>query len=179
MSFTLFQTFFEYDTMLIAGISLGAGAFMLFSWFTFAKKLQEEQLEKNNLKHNLSSRNLSIKNQKCICLLECKCNNQPSYKLLSKRIKNFLTKPLRLTFPTLRIPVFSMILQKAILRIKLAFKKKIVTEQMKVETNLHKLARSLWDQGKYAEAERINLEVLNVRRLVFGDKKYETRDIKT
>ncbi|NBO24533.1 MAG: tetratricopeptide repeat protein, partial [Chlamydiae bacterium] len=43
--------------------------------------------------------------------------------------------------------------------------------QAKVEANLHKLAKSLWDQGKYAEAERINLEILNVRRLIFGDKK--------
>lgn len=167
---SLFQNFFDYDTMLITGISLGAGAFMLFSLFTFRKKLQEEQLEKNNLTHNLSNcnRNLSIKTKKCDCLLDCKCksDNQPFYKLLTKRVKNFLTKPLRL-----RIPVFSMILQNAILRVKLAFKKKIVTEQMKVETNLHKLARSLWDQGKYAEAERINLEILNVRRLVFGDKK--------
>ena len=168
---SLFQTLFDYDTILIAGISLGAGAFMLFSWFTFGKKLEEEQLEKNDLTHNLSNRNLSIKHQKCVCLLDCKCKNQPSYKLFPKRIKNFLTKPLHLRFPSLRFPVFSMILQNAILRVKLAFKKKIVTEQMKVETNLYKLARSLWDQGKYAEAERINLEVLNVRRLIFGDKK--------
>ena len=167
---SLFQTLFDYDTILIAGISLGAGAFMLFSWFTFGKKIQEEQLEKNNVSNNLSTnRNLSIKHQKCIGL--CKDDNQPSYKIFPKRIKNFFLKPLRFRFPTLRIPVFSMILQNAILRVKLAFKKKIVTEQMKVETNLHKLARALWDQGKYAEAERINLEVLNVRRLVFGDKK--------
>jgi hypothetical protein len=166
---SLFQNFFDYDTMLIVGISLGTGAFMLFSLFTFRKKLQEEQLEKNNINHNLSNRNLS----KCDCLLDCQCksDNQPSYKLFTKRVKNFLTKPLRLKFSTLRIPVFSMILQNAILRVKLAFRKKIVTEQMKVEINLHKLARTLWDQGKYAEAERINLEVLNVRRLVFGDKK--------
>ena len=170
MSFTLFQNLFDYDTILIVGISLGTGAFMLFSLFTFGKKLQEEQLEKNNQTNNLSNSILSVKHQKCVCLLDCKCNNQPSYKLLPKRIKNFLTKPLRLRFYTLRISVFSMILQNAILRVKLVFKKKIVTEQMKVETNLHKLARSLWDQGKYAEAERINLEVLNVRRLVFGDK---------
>lgn len=166
---SLFQNFFDYDTILIVGMSLGAGAFMLFSLVTFRKKLQEEQLEKDNLSHNLSNRNLI----KCVCLIDCKCkaNNQSSYKLFPKRIKNFLTKPLKLRFPTLRISVFSMILHNAIIRIKLAFKKKIVTEQMKVETNLHKLARSLWDQGKYAEAERINLEVLNVRRLVFGDKK--------
>ena len=166
---SLFQNFFDYDTMLIAGISLGAGAFMLFSLFTFRKKLQEEQLEKNNLTNTLSNCNLN----KCDCLLDCQCksDNHPSYKLFTKRVKKFFTKPLRLTFPTLRIPVFSMILQNAILRVKLAFRKKIVTEQMKVETNLHKLARSLWDQGKYAEAERINLEVLNVRRLVFGDRK--------
>jgi hypothetical protein len=172
---SLFQNFFDYDTMLIVGISLGTGAFMLFSLFTFRKKLQEEQLEKNNLTHNLSNRNLSIKHQKCDCLLNCQCkgksDNHPSYKLFTKRVKKFFTKPLLLRFPTLRISVFSMILQNAILRLKLAFKKKIVTEQMKVETNLHKLARTLWDQGKYAEAERINLEVLNVRRLVFGDKK--------
>ena len=173
MSFSLFQTLFDYDTILITGISLGVGAFMLFSWFTFGKKIQEGQLEKNSLTNNLSNRNLSIKHQKCICLIDCKCkgDNTPSYKLFPKRIKNFLAKPLRLRFPTLHIPVFSMILQNAILRIKLAFKKKIVTEQMKVENNLHKLAQSLWDQGKYAEAERINLEVLNVRRLIFGDKK--------
>ena len=164
---SLFQNFFDYDTMLIVGISLGTGAFMLFSLFTFRKKLQQEQLEKNNLTHNLSNRNLS----KCDCLLDCKSDNHQSYKLFTKRVKNFFTKPLRLRFSTLRIPVFSMILQNAILHLKLAFKKKIVTEQMKVETNLHKLARTLWDQGKYAEAERINLEVLNVRRLVFGDKK--------
>jgi hypothetical protein len=169
---SLFQNFFDYDTMLIAGISLGTGAFIIFSLFIFRKKLQEEQLEKNNLTHDLSNRNLSIKTKKCDCLLDCKCksDNQPSYKLFTKRVKNFITKPLRLRFTTLRIPVFSMILQKAILRVKLAFRKKIVTEQMKVETNLHKLARTLWDQGKYAEAERINLEILNVRRLVFGDK---------
>jgi len=164
---SLFKNFFDYDTMLIVGISLGTGAFMLFSLFTFRKKLQEEQLEKNNLTHNLSNSNLDIKTKKCDCLLDCQCkaksDNQPSYKLFTKRVKNFLTKPLR-------FPLCSMILQNAIFRVKLAFKKKIVTEQMKVENNLHKLAQSLWDQGKYAEAEKINLEVLNVRRLVFGDK---------
>jgi len=71
----------------------------------------------------------------------------------------------------IRIPVFTMILRPLIIRIKMAFKKKIVSEQTKAEESLHKLAKSMWDQGKYSEAERINLEILKVRKLVFGDKK--------
>ena len=50
-------------------------------------------------------------------------------------------------------------------------KNKQKTVENKAEISLHKLAKSLWDKGKYSEAEQIILEVLNVRRLVGIDKK--------
>ena len=162
MNFTLSQQLFDYDTMLFLSISLGTGTFMLFSWFSFGKKISEENQDKN-----IITNNSFLKPQNS----DCKGDIESSYKSIPKRIKNFLLKPVKLRLPTLRLSFFSMIFNTAIFRAKMAFKKKIVTEQTKVEASLHKLARSLWDQGKYAEAERINLEVLNVRRLVFGDKK--------
>jgi hypothetical protein len=46
-----------------------------------------------------------------------------------------------------------------------------ITEQTKVEASLYKLAKSLWNQGKYSEAEQINSQILNIRRIVLCDKK--------
>lgn len=167
MDFTFVKTLFDYDTILIASISFGTGAFILLSWFVFGKKIEQDQQQDTNI-------DPIIKSQKCICLSDnckCKASTLTYYKSIPKRIKIFLLKPVRLRFPKLRIPLFGIILHSVIVRAKMAFKKKIATEQNKAEASLHKLARSLWDQGKYAEAERINLEILNVRRLIFGDKK--------
>ena len=44
-----------------------------------------------------------------------------------------------------------------------------ITEQTKAEASLYKLAKLLWDQGKYSEAEQINSQMLNVRRIATGD----------
>jgi hypothetical protein len=170
MDFTL-EHLFDPDLLLIAGISIGTGTVILISWFAFGKKISPEKMI---VKTTSSSSSSSTKSNKCICLDEvckCKMGHISCYKSIPKRIKNFLLKPVNLRLPSLRMPLFVMILHPVIIRIKTAFKKKIVTEQAKVEANLHKLAKSLWDQGKYAEAERINLEILNVRRLIFGDKK--------
>jgi len=167
MDFTL-SNLFDSDLLLIASISIGTGTILLISWFAFGKKISPKKM----IVKTTPSSSLII--TKCTCLDEvCKCKmaNKNSYKSIPKRIKNFLLKPVNIRLPTLRMPLFVMILHPVIIRIKTAFKKKIITEQAKVEANLHKLAKSLWDQGKYAEAERINLEILNVRRLIFGDKK--------
>ena len=145
--------------------------------------------------------NLSDKNTiTCICnekfcgycgIKRCKCNNSTDVcsckegktillsKSLSSRIKKFLVKSVNvrfplfrsLHFPLTRLPLLNLILRPFFSRIKLIFTRKTLTEQNKAEVSLNKLARLLWDEGKYAEAERINLEVLNVRRLVFGEKK--------
>jgi hypothetical protein len=169
MSFTFEHSLFDSDLLLIAGISFGTSAVMIFSWFAFGKKIpQNDKCDKKSSSNNSINVNLRVKD--CECLpIQCKCKKRSvleSCKLMHKRFKIFLLRPVQN-----RIPFFIMILQPLIIRIKMAFKNKIVSQQTKAEASLHKLARSLWDQGKYAEAERINLEVLNVRRLVFGDKK--------
>lgn len=163
MSFTFEHPVFDSDSFLIAGISLGTGALMVFSWFAFGKKiLPNDTSSDKNITSNISiDRNLKVK--------ACEYKKKgilSSYKLIHKRLKSFLLRPVQI-----RIPVFTMILRPLIIRIKMAFKKKIVSEQTKAEESLHKLAKSMWDQGKYSEAERINLEILKVRKLVFGDKK--------
>ena len=170
----------DFDLLFIAGASAFSFSFVIVSWFIFSNKSQEAII--------LSDKNITTCNCKekycgyCgvkVCKFSQESSTPPPPKTLSSRIKNFLYKPIRLKFiflknlhfPTTRLDLFALILRPLIDRLKLAIKNKQETTQMKAETSLNKLARSLWDQGKYAEAERINLEVLNVRRLVFGDKK--------
>ena len=86
---------------------------------------------------------------------------------LSFKIKNFFLKrkPFRLysfQFFNTQFNFLSLILHPLINRIKETFKK---SKKKDIETNLCKLAKSLWDQGKYAEAAKINLEILNVKKI--------------
>ena len=174
----------DFNLLLIAGASAFSFSFVVFSWFILSNKRQETTIlsDKNTSTCNCKEKYCGycgVKQCKCsysICM--CK-ESSTSSKTLSSRIKNFLYRPISLKFiflkslhfPTTRFDFFALILRPLIDRLKLTIKSKQETKQMKAEASLHKLARSLWDQGKYAEAERINLEVLNVRRLVFGDKK--------
>ena len=168
----------DFNLLVVAGVSVTTSTIIFFLWDFFSKKNQ------------LISDKKEIR---CICkdgycgycgVKLCKCNYQTvgvctckeaidSHKSKFSRIKNFFSKPIR--FPDFikipRFPVFRLILQPIFIRIRLAFKNMRITEQTKAEASLYKLAKLLWDQGKYSEAEQINSQLLNVRRLVLGDKK--------
>lgn len=175
---------FDFDLLLIAGASALSFSFMFFSWIMFNKRQSTKMLlcDKNTATCNCNEKYCGYCGVKlCKCTYSiCICKESlTASKSISAKIKSFLYRPVHfkfsflrgLHFTTSRFPLVTLILRPFIIRLKLAIKNKKMTEQTKAEASLHKLARSLWDQGKYAEAERINLEVLNVRRLVFGDKK--------
>jgi hypothetical protein len=89
-------------------------------------------------------------------------------------MKTFFIKPRFKFFRNLkfsnRLSDFGLLLRPLFVRFRQILKNKQKTVENKAELSLHKLAKSLWDKGKYYEAEQIFLEILNVRRLVGIDK---------
>ena len=168
----------DLNLLVVAGVSVSTSTIIIFLWNFFMKK--------NQLISNKKETSCICKDGYCgYCGIKlCKCNCQTagictckeaidSTKSKFSKIKNFFSKPIR--FPTFinipRFPVFRLILQPIFIRIRLAFKNMRITEQTKAEASLYKLAKLLWDQGKYSEAEQINSQMLNVRRIVLCDKK--------
>jgi len=171
----------DLNLLVLAGVSVSTSTIIFFVWYFFMKK--------NQLISNKKETTCICKDGYCgYCGVKlCKCNCQTAGICTCKefidstkskfskfsKIKNFFSKPIR--FPTFinipRFPVFRLILQPIFIRIRLAFKNMRITEQTKAEASLYKLAKLLWDQGKYSEAEQINSQMLNVRRIVLCDKK--------
>jgi len=118
---------------------------------------------------------IKLCNCNCKTIGICTCKEFiDSIKSKSKffKIKIFFSRSIHIPrFLVPRFPVFRLILQPIFFRIRLAFKNMRITEQTKAEASLYKLAKLLWDKGKYSEAEQINSQILNVRRIVLGDKK--------
>ena len=73
MSFTFEDSLFDSDLLLIAGISLGTSAVMIFSWFAFGKKIPpNDKCDKKSSSNN--SINVNLKVKACDCLpIQCKC----------------------------------------------------------------------------------------------------------
>ncbi len=167
----------DFNLLVIAGATFSVSTIMFFLWNNFVKK-------------SVLISDKKISRSSCICKAQycgycgiklCTCNCKTtgictckefidSTKSKSKfsKIKNFFSTP-RFLVP--RFPIFRLILQPIFIRIRLAFKNMRITEQTKAEASLYKLAKLLWDQGKYLEAEQINSQMLNVRRIALGDKK--------
>lgn len=163
---------FNVNLLVFAGVSFGASTIIFFLWNNFVKKTPL-----------ICDKNTST----CICKAQycgycgvklCKCNVRnldictckeatDSEKSKFSKIKNFFSTNIYIP----RFPVFRLILQPIFIRISLLFKNMRITEQRKAEASLSKLAKLLWDEGKYSEAEQINSHILNVRRLVLGNKK--------
>jgi hypothetical protein len=162
---------FNINLLVFAGVSFGASTIIFFLWNNFAKKSPL-----------ICDKNTST----CICKAQycgycgvklCKCNFKTVDKCTCKeaidsktskfsKIKNFFSSTIHLPrFSVQRFPLFCLILQPIFTRISLAFKNMRITEQKKAEASLYKLAKILWDQGKYSEAEQINSQMLNVRRI--------------
>ena len=168
----------DFNLLTVVGVSLSTSTIIFFLWDFFMKKNQSisDKKETTCICKDGYCGYCGIKLCNCNCQTAgiCTCKEATnSHKSKFSKIKNFFSKPIR--FPTVinipRFPVFRLILQPIFIRIRLAFKNMRITEQTKAEASLYKLAKLLWDQGKYSEAEQINSQMLNVRRIVLGDKK--------
>ena len=168
----------DLNLLVVAGVTVSTSTIIFFLWDFFMKK--------NQLISDKKETTCICKDGYCgYCGVKlCKCNYQTagictckefidSTKSKSKfsKIKNFFSKPIH--FPTFikipKFPAFRLILQPIFIRIRLVFKNMRITEQTKAEASLYKLAKLLWDQGKYSEAEQINSQMLNVRRIATVD----------
>jgi GR25 family glycosyltransferase involved in LPS biosynthesis len=157
----------DFDLLLMTGVSAGACTFIFFIWFMFGKKQSSIIFDK---KTESCSKDLKLSKSTNVYINEIEVS-----KTLSLQIKNFLIKHPFNFFRSLkfsnRLSFFTLILKPFFVRVKLRFKNKEKTEQNKAEISLDKLAKSLWNSGKYSEAEKIKMEVLNVRRIVGINKK--------
>ena len=159
----------DLNLLLVAGVSVSTSTIIFFLLDFFMKK--------NQLVSDKKETTCICKDGYCgvkLCKTAgiCTCKEFiDSTKSKFSKIKNFLSKPIR--FPTFinipKFPTFRLILQPIFIRIRLAFKNMRKTEQTKAEASLYKLAKLLWDQGKYSEAEQINSQMLNVRRIATVD----------
>jgi len=151
----------DFDLLLISGVSVSTLIFFLL--FMLKKQLWLTVSDKNT--ETCSDIKLNVSKE----------NKLESPKTLFLRMKTFLIKPRFNFFRNLnfsnRLPDFGLLLRPLFVRVRQILKNKQKTVENKAEISLHKLAKSLWDKGKYSEAEQIILEVLNVRRLVGIDKK--------
>ena len=153
----------DFDLLLISGVS--ASTLIFFLLFMFYQKQLALTVSDKNTETCSSDIKLNVSKE----------NKLESPKTLFLRMKTFLIKPRFNFFRTLkfsnRLSDFGLFLQPLFVRFRQILKNKQKTVENKAEISLHKLAKSLWDKGKYSEAEQIILEVLNVRRLVGIDKK--------
>lgn len=151
----------DFDLLLISGVS--ASTLIFFLLFMLKKQLLITVSDKNT--ETCSDIKLNVSKE----------NKLESPKTLFLRMKTFLIKPRFNFFRNLKfsnsLPDFGLLLRPLFVRVRQILKNKQKTVENKAEISLHKLAKSLWDKGKYSEAEQIILEVLNVRRLVGIDKK--------
>ena len=158
------SSIFDFNVLLISGIASGT-SFIIFSLFMFKKKKS---------KINMCDKNTTT----CHCtegycgacgIKICKNNKimiMPSPpKTLSYRIKSFLQKkmhfPKSSQFFNKQISFLNLILHPIIDRVRLTFKNQTTSKTEKI---LSKVAKIFWDQGKYTEAAKINLELLNVKK---------------
>ena len=150
----------DFDLLLISGV--GASTLIFFLLFMCKKQLWLPVSDKNT--------------ETCseISDIVSKGNKLESQKTLFLRMKTFFIKPRFKFFRNLkfsnRLSDFGLLLRPLFVRFRQILKNKQKTVENKAELSLHKLAKSLWDKGKYYEAEQIFLEILNVRRLVGIDK---------
>lgn len=154
----------DFDLLLISGVGVSASTLIFFLLFMFCKQ---------QLSLTVSDKNIETCSD--IKLNVSKENKLELPKTVFLRMKTFLNKPRFNFFRTLkfsnRLPDFALFVRPLFVRFRQILKNKQKTVENKAEISLHKLAKSLWDKGKYSEAEQIILEVLNVRRLVGIDKK--------
>jgi hypothetical protein len=158
------SSIFDFNVLLISGIASGT-SFLIFSWVMFRKK---------QTKISVCDKNTTI----CHCtegycgacgIKICKNNKimiMPSPpKTLSYKIKSFLQKqmlfPKSSEFFNKQISFVHFILNPIIDRVRRTFK---INTKSKTEKIVSKVAKILWDQGKYTEAAKINVELLNVKK---------------
>jgi len=154
----------DFNILLVSGIASGT-SFIIFSWFMFRKK---------HSKIIVCDKNTT----KCYCtegycgycgIKICKSNKNmiiPSPpKTLSYKIKSFLQKqmlfPKSSKFFNKQISFVHFILNPIIDRVRSTFK---INTKSKTEKIVSKVAKILWDQGKYTEAAKINVELLNAKK---------------
>jgi hypothetical protein len=151
----------DFDLLLISRVT--ASTLIFFLLFILCKK--QLWLTAPDKKTETCSQNSDIVS---------KANKLESKKTLFLRMKTFLIRPRFNFFRKLkisnRLPNFCLFFRSFFIRFTQILKNKEKTIENKAEINLHKLAKSLWDKGKYSEAEQIMLEVLNIKRLVGIDK---------
>ena len=157
------SSIYDFNILLVSGIGFSSG-FILFSWFMFRKK---------PIKINLCDKNTTF----CNCtegycgycgVKICNRNKNmimiPPPNTLSFKIKNFFQKRkfFNKQFFNKQFYFLTLFFHPLINRIKETFKKK---KKKELESKLCKLAKSLWDQGKYAEAAKLNLEIFNEKKI--------------
>ena len=154
----------DFNILLVSGIASGTG-FIIFSWFMFRKKQTKISVcDKNTTKCDCTEGYCGYCGVKI-----CKSNKNtiiPSPpKTLSYKIKSFLQKqmlfPKSSEFFNKQISFVHFILNPIIDRVRRTFK---INTKSKTEKIVSKVAKILWDQGKYTEAAKINVDLLNVKK---------------
>jgi len=157
---------FDFNILLVSGIGFSS-SFIIFSWFMFRKKpIKITLCDKNTTFCNCTEGYCGYCGVK-ICNRNKNTIMIPPPNTLSFKIKNFLQKRKRfrlysLQFFNKQFYFLSLFFHPLINSIKETFKRK---KKKEIEAKLCKLAKSLWDQGKYAEAAKINLEILNEKKI--------------
>jgi hypothetical protein len=156
------SSIFDFNILLVSGIGFSS-SFIIFSWFMFRKKpIKITLCDKNTTFCNCTEGYCGYCGVK-ICNRNKNTIMIPPPNTLSFKIKNFLQKRKRFRLYSLQFfnKQFYLLFYPVIKRIKETFKRK---KKKEIEARLCKLAKSLWDQGKYAEAAKINLEILNEKK---------------
>jgi hypothetical protein len=160
---------FDFNILLASGIGFSS-SFIIFSWFMFKKKpIKINLCEKNNLCDKNTTFCNCTEGYCGYCGVKiCNSNKNtimiPQPNTLSFKIKKFLLKrkPFKLYSLQFFNKQFYLLFYPVINRIKETFKKQ---KKKELKENLCKLAKTLWDQGKYTEAAKINLEILNEKKI--------------
>lgn len=160
------SSIYDFNILLVSGIGFSS-SFIIFSWFMFRKKPNKITLcDKNSTFCNCTEGYCGYCGVK-ICNRNKNTIMIPPPNTLSFKIKNFLQKRKRfrlysLQFFNKQFYFLTLFFHPLINTIKETFKKQ---KKKEVEANLCKLAKSLWDQGNYAEAAKINLEIINQKKI--------------